>query len=63
MLFRSGARVIVRFDAMLRLPDGTVRTRRFESEVTGVAADATLVGPALNRAANDVAAQVADWVG
>ena len=58
-----GSRVIVRYDAMLRLPDGTVRTRRFESEVTGIAADALVVGPALNRAANDVAAQVADWVG
>lgn len=57
------SRVIVRYDAMLRLPDGTVRTRRFESEQTGIPADATLVGPALNRAANDVAAQVADWVG
>lgn len=57
------SRVVVRYDAMLRQPDGMVRTRRFESEVTGVAPDALAVGPALNRAANDVAVQVADWVG
>ena len=30
---------------------------------TGVAAEPTAVGEAMNRAANDVAAQVADWVG
>lgn len=55
--------VIVRYDAVLRLPDGSLRTRRFESEVTGVAPDALSVGPALNRAANAVAEQVAEWVG
>lgn len=57
------SRVVVRYDAVLRQADGTIRTRRFESEQTGIAADAASVGPALNRAANDVAAQVADWVG
>jgi cholesterol transport system auxiliary component len=57
------SRVIVRYDAVLRLPDGSIRTRRFESEVTGIAPEATAVGPALNRAANEVAAQVAQWVG
>ena len=57
------SRVIVRYDAVLRLPDGAIRTRRFESEVTGVPPEATAVGPALNRAANEVAAQVAQWVG
>lgn len=55
--------VVVRYDAVLRLPDGSLRTRRFESEIIGVAPDALSVGPALNRAANDVAAQVAEWVG
>lgn len=55
--------VLVRYDAVLRLPGGEVRTRRFESRVTGVAADAVSVTPAINSAANDVAAQVADWVG
>ncbi|TIX52108.1 ABC transporter [Alteraurantiacibacter aquimixticola] len=59
----STGSVVVRYDAVLRLPDGEVRTQRFESEQSGVAPDALSVGPALNRAANDVAAQVAEWVG
>lgn len=59
----SRSAVVVRYDAVLRLPDGTVRTQRFESEQTGVLPDALSVAPALNSAANDVAAQVAEWVG
>jgi cholesterol transport system auxiliary component len=55
--------VIVRYDAVLQTPDGQVRTRRFESRVSGVEADAAAVGPALNDAANRVAGEVADWVG
>jgi len=55
--------VVVRYDAVLRKPDGQVLTRRFESVVPGISADAASVGPALNQAANDVAAQVAEWVG
>lgn len=55
--------VVVRYDAVLRLPDGSVHTQRFESEVSGIAPDARAVGPAMNRAANDIAAQVAVWVG
>jgi cholesterol transport system auxiliary component len=58
----AAGEVVVRYDAVLRLPGGEVRTRRFESRVSGVAADALSVAPALNEAANDVAAQVADWV-
>lgn len=54
---------IVRFDAVLTRPDGSISTRRFESEVTGITSDALVVGPALNEAANNVAAQIADWVG
>ncbi|MFC3098539.1 ABC-type transport auxiliary lipoprotein family protein [Alteraurantiacibacter palmitatis] len=57
------SRVVVRFDAVLRQPDGTIRQRRFESEETGVLPTAAAVAPAMNRAANDVAAQVAQWVG
>jgi len=41
---------------------GTVSTKRFESVVNGVAADAVQVAPALNQAANEVAQQVADWL-
>lgn len=55
--------VIVRFDAIRTAGDGQVRTRRFESMVPGVKAEAGPVGIALNEAANDVAGQVADWVG
>lgn len=54
---------VVRFDAVLHKADGTVRSKRFESTVSGVAAQAVPVGAALNQAANEVAAQVADWVG
>lgn len=55
--------VIVRFDATLQTKDGQILTRRFESIQSGITADAAQVGPALNAAANDVANQVAEWVG
>ena len=59
----ASASVVVRFDAVLQMPSGQILTRRFESVVSGVAPDAIAVGPALNQAANDVAMQVAEWVG
>jgi cholesterol transport system auxiliary component len=59
---RSGS-VVVRYNAVLQLPDGQIRTRLFESTMPGVPATAGAVRPALNQAANDVAGQVADWVG
>ena len=55
--------VVVRFDAVLQSGDGTIRSKRFESVVNGVAPEAGPVAGALNQAANDVAGQVADWVG
>ncbi|ANU08629.1 ABC-type transport auxiliary lipoprotein family protein [Paraurantiacibacter namhicola] len=55
--------VTVRFDATLRAQDGTVTTRRFEASETGIAPLAGPVGDALNRAANKVADEVAEWVG
>jgi cholesterol transport system auxiliary component len=55
--------VVVRYDGILHLPDGTVQSRRFESVIPGIAPKAAAVAPALNQAANDVAKQVADWVG
>jgi len=58
----SQSAVIVRFVASLRGSDGVVEQKRFEAVESGVSADAAAVGPALNRAANDVAAQVADWL-
>lgn len=58
---RSGSVVVV-FDAVRPGEGSAVQTRRFEASVPGVAADVGSVGPALNRAANDVAGQVAEWV-
>lgn len=54
---------VVRFDAMTTNARGEVATRRFESVVAGVSAKPGSVGPALNRAANDVAQQVTEWMG
>jgi len=54
--------VVVRFDATLLGADGSVRQQRFEAVEEGILAEAGPVGAALNRAANDVARQVADWV-
>jgi cholesterol transport system auxiliary component len=54
--------VVVLFDA-IRSKGGEISTRRFEHVVSGVPAEAKFVGPALNEAANAVAAEVADWMG
>ncbi|HET9356100.1 MAG TPA: ABC-type transport auxiliary lipoprotein family protein [Sphingomicrobium sp.] len=55
--------VLVRYDAALSVAGGTrVDTRRFEARAPADGTAAT-VGPALNQAANEVAAQVAQWVG
>ncbi len=53
---------VVTFDAQLSREAGRVETRRFEAKAPLVAIDAAQSGAALNRAANDLAAQVADWV-
>lgn len=55
--------VIVRFDAIRDTAGGGIETHRFQSVIPGVAPEAGPVGEALNRAANDVAGQVAEWVG
>lgn len=54
---------VVRFEAMKWLPGGRIETRRFESTVPGVDPEPVQLGLALNRAANTVAAEIADWVG
>ena len=55
--------VLVRYDAALSTAGGTrVETRRFEARAPADGTAAT-VGPALNQAANEVALQVAQWVG
>lgn len=54
--------VVVRFDAFRSNASGVLASKRFESVVPGVTAKPEAIGPALNKAANDVAGQVADWV-
>ena len=55
--------VVVRYDAALSTAGGTrVETRRFEALVPA-AGERNSVGPALNRAANQVAMEVAQWIG
>lgn len=54
---------VVAFDASLARPQQAVATRRFEARVPVTAADRAQVAPALNQAANKVAADVSAWVG
>jgi cholesterol transport system auxiliary component len=55
--------VLVRYDAALNAAGGTrVETRRFEARAPADGTAAT-VGPALNQAANQVALEVASWIG
>lgn len=55
--------VLVRYDGALSTVGGTrVETRRFEAQVPADGTAST-VGPALNAAANQVATEVAAWVG
>ncbi|NBW76806.1 MAG: ABC transporter [Sphingomonadaceae bacterium] len=55
--------VVVRFEAVRSVRGGAVETRRFESIVRGVSAEPEAIAPALNRAANAVAADIAAWMG
>ena len=55
--------VTLRYDALRTGADGTITARRFEASEAGIAPDAASVAPALNRAANKIAADVADWIG
>jgi cholesterol transport system auxiliary component len=54
--------VVAILDAQLSR-GGTVEVRRFEARAPLTAIEGAAVGTALNRAANDLAGQVADWVG
>lgn len=55
---------VVTFDAaLIRGKETVVEKRRFEARVPVAPVEAAPVGVALNTAANQVAAQVADWVG
>jgi cholesterol transport system auxiliary component len=55
---------VVTYDAaLIRGPETVIERRRFEVRVQVAAIEAAPVGVALNEAANQVAAQVAEWVG
>jgi len=55
--------VVAIYDAALARQGGGVTTRRFEARVPVAAADAANVAPALNQAANQIAGEVAAWIG
>ena len=55
--------VVVRYDAALARGADSVETHRFEARVKVAAADPGAVSPALNQAANQIAADVARWIG
>jgi len=54
---------VVTYDAALARGAESVATRRFEARVPIAAIDRNNAAPALNAAANQVARQVADWLG
>jgi cholesterol transport system auxiliary component len=59
----STGMAVVTYDAALSTAGGTrVETRRFEASAQSDGSGAT-IGPALNRAANEVALEVASWIG
>lgn len=51
------------YDAALARGADAIESRRFEARVPVAAIDAASAGPALNQAANQIAAEVATWVG
>ena len=58
----AARQAVVTYDATLvRAGQTAVEKRRFEANVPVATVDAAAAGPALNQAANEVAAQVADW--
>ncbi len=59
----SNSAVVVFDAALLRTSGGGIEKQRFEARVPVAAIDATNAGVGLNAAANQIAAQVADWVG
>jgi cholesterol transport system auxiliary component len=54
--------VVVRFDAVRSEAGGKAVSRRFEAREGGIAPESLVVGQALNRAANQVAVDIADWL-
>lgn len=59
----DSSEAVVIYDAALARGAGQVEVRRFEARVPLASIDAASVAPALNQAANQVAAEVANWIG
>lgn len=55
--------VVAIYEAALTRPGAGVTANRFEVRVPVTEPTAAAVGPALNQAANQLAVQVADWIG
>ena len=63
-LLAGQGKVLVVYDATIaKAGSDQIRTRRFETTMPVSGEDATLVAAALNVAANQVASDVADWIG
>jgi cholesterol transport system auxiliary component len=54
---------VVVYDAALARSGGAVETRRFAASVPVSAIDAPSAAAALNQAANQVASEIAAWIG
>lgn len=54
---------VILYDAAVARGESRVETRRFEARIPVAAIDVVNVGPALNQAANQVAVDVAAWIG
>lgn len=59
----TGEAVVTYDAALVRGPETVIEKRRFEARVAVAPVEAAPVGAALNQAANQVAGEVADWVG
>ncbi len=59
----SGTAVVVFDGALMRSEGHVIEKRRFAARVPIARIEPKLVGDGLNQAANQVAAEVADWVG
>lgn len=63
-LLGGQGKVLVIFDATIaKAGSDQIRTRRFEATAPAAGEDPTSVAAALNRAANAMAGDIADWVG
>lgn len=55
--------VVVSFEGVLSRGQQSLQSQRFEVRVPVTTQDVTTIGPAMNVAANQLAEQVADWIG